>query len=366
MAGLFISVYLMLILGLFTTSNFDQALTDLVEKKVGLLLFPFFFFLTPVMTQRQVKAVLQAFVASCVLTCVYCFTIATYRYFTSGDASFFTYHAFSRLAGSHAIYLALHVCFSILILMYYCADDWRALRNSRRLLLAISFLILVGSVFLLSGRTHIFILTVGFVAYFIYVFSKRWSVLRAILGAAVAGSLIVVIVFLFPENRERFKQLINYQNQYGLSKQWGEAQMRPLMWSCVFQLISREPVLGYGTGDVQDELHQCYIDNNYTTLTYFVDKGVRFNAHNQFFEIMLGFGVFGLLAFIASLILPFRQAYRSKNILYCLFLLLMAVSFITESYFERIVGVAFFAFFNSFLFFNPPTRDKVTIHAFEK
>jgi O-antigen ligase len=178
----------------------------------------------------------------------------------------------------------------------------------------------------------------------------------SILKASLIGILITGLVFLFPKNRERFKEAINYKDQYGFGRpQWGEQQMRPLIWSCALELVSDSPLLGVGTGDVQDQLQECYVERDYVSLLIW--EPTRFNGHNQFIEITIGQGIIGFLILLASLIIPAVIAFKENNRFYLLFIILIGVSFLTESLLERQNGVVFFAFFNSLLFFNRLSDD---------
>jgi O-antigen ligase len=354
---LFVLPYIVFLFSIFYTDNIKVAVSDLTETKIGLFAIPFLFYFFPVLSSKQIKTTLLTFVVSCLVTAVYCLSIAIHKYINE-EGVFLTYHELSLLAGMHAIYLAMFYSLSIIILLYY-AGSFQTNRL-RKLFFYSALIIFVISIFLLAARTHIFLLIAGSIGYFTYLFNKKNNLVSSLLKAFMIGIVFIAVVFLFPQNRERFKQLINYKGEYGINSKWGEQQMRPLIWSCAFQLISREPVFGYGLGDVQDELHQCYIVNEYTSLTYFEKTGTRFNAHNQYLEMMLGCGIFGLLAFLAMLCVPMLYAFKHKNILYFFFLLLFALSCITESFFERHNGIAFYTFFNSFLFFNDSKQNKDT------
>lgn len=347
----FISLYLLFVIGLIHTDDHQQAFSDLTEKKGAILIFPLIFYFTPALREKQITTILLTFASSCLLTAVFCLSIAGYRFLSGEEASFLTYHSLSQLAGMHAIYLAMCFYFSIGIIFYFWV--WKQQKPKTRISVPVCYLAMVFlaiSIFLLAARTHIFLLIISVIVLAIYSFSKNNSMIVALIKALGIGVIIFGTMLLFPENRERFKQLINYKGQYGLSKQWGEQQMRPFMWSCAFKLIKASPVVGWGTGDVLDKLHQCYIDNQYTTLTYFED--VRFNAHNQFLEITIGFGLIGLALFIFILYRSLSFGLKRRKFLYSLFLILFIISCLTESILERHNGVVFYAFFNSLLFFH--------------
>lgn len=77
---------------------------------------------------------------------------------------------------------------------------------------------------------------------------------------------------------------------------------------------------------------------------------MKSNAHNQYPQIYLASGLFGLLIFVASLAVGLLVALKHNNMLYFLFSLLFSFHLSVESMFDRQAGVVFYAFFNSLLF----------------
>jgi O-antigen ligase len=181
----------------------------------------------------------------------------------------------------------------------------------------------------------------------IYRFRLHRKPIMLMATSFVLIGLMLGLILLSPKNRERFKEAINYKNEYALSKKWGEKQMRFLMWSSATDLIKEKPLFGFGTGDVQDELEKHYVEHDYVSLTYW--KNTRFNAHNQFMETALALGIIGLLVFVIGMIFGLKEAIRNKNKLYIVFVILFLGSCLTESMLERQNGIVFFAFFNSML-----------------
>jgi O-antigen ligase len=92
-------------------------------------------------------------------------------------------------------------------------------------------------------------------------------------------------------------------------------------------------------------------------------------AHNQFLTIFAAFGIFGLLWFLATLILPPLILKVRRDYYFNFFLVISILSMLNEDTLETQAGVTFFAFFYViFLFgrdrhcnaFPPPTGQKVT------
>lgn len=118
---------------------------------------------------------------------------------------------------------------------------------------------------------------------------------------------------------------------------------------CNRKLIASAPFLGHGLGDVQDELNNCYNDLKKTG-TYDLDiVSQNLNPHNYYALLWVAGGIFALLAFVFALLFNFWSGFRTKDLLYIVFLLLVALNLFTESTLSRAHGILFFALWNSLL-----------------
>ncbi len=210
---------------------------------------------------------------------------------------------------------------------------------------------------MLSSRLQILLVMLIYIGYVIIHFELHKNFLKAISISLVLGVVLSALVLIFPKNRERFKEAINYKGEYALSKKWGEKQMRFLIWNSSLELIGKNIFFGVGTGDVQDELQKVYITNDYVSLTYW--PNTRFNAHNQFFETTIAIGLIGLITFLASIFIAIKEANKTRNYLFLFFAIIFLASCITESMLERQNGVIFYAFFSSFLITNVISKNKI-------
>jgi len=111
-------------------------------------------------------------------------------------------------------------------------------------------------------------------------------------------------------------------------------------------LVENAAFFGYGIGDVQDVLNESYIAQGYKKLA--VDT---YNAHNQYIQIALTAGLTGLLIFLASNIILYRQFIKSKNSQGLLVLTFFLMVFLTESYLERQNGIIMYSFIMSMYIF---------------
>jgi O-antigen ligase len=354
---LFVSVYFFHLLGLLFADNSKEATFEL-QKKLSLFLFPMIFFYSPKFSSGEIKAILLCFVGSCALTILSCFLVADFHFIKTGDNSLFFYHNLSGIAGMHAVYLSMYLCFAVAILLFVFMDALPSFTPWKKLLYCSSLSLLVAGIVLLSSRMSMIILVAGAILFIIFRFKEKIGLLRSFLGAAALGLLMISLVLISPKNRDRIRDAIK-GNTETLDKNWGWGgwASRGLMWDCAVQLIEAHPLTGVGTGDVQDALQQCYTDNKYVILTYYQDK-IKYNAHNQFLQTAIGLGVPGLGILLLSMAGGLMHAVRRKKILYFVFIILFLVSCFTESMLERQSGVVFYSFFNSiFAFWKLPESE---------
>lgn len=117
-------------------------------------------------------------------------------------------------------------------------------------------------------------------------------------------------------------------------------------WKAAVGIIKQHPVIGVGTGDIQDAFTDQYNVSNSR-----LSKEWRLRSHNQYLSITVAFGIIGLLWFLFSLIYPGIITGKFSELLYLSFFLIAAVSFLTEDTLETQVGVTFYAFLNSYFLF---------------
>jgi len=144
--------------------------------------------------------------------------------------------------------------------------------------------------------------------------------------------------------RRRTYELVNEYDEFthGRNVNGHSLSMRFQFWRAAMYVVNRHPLLGVGTGDVQDELNMAYraIDSP-------LEVEWHKRPHNQFLTITVALGIVGLMVFIFSLLYPVLMLYRTIHVLYWPFILLALVSFLLEDTLETQAGLTFFVFFNT-------------------
>ena len=111
-------------------------------------------------------------------------------------------------------------------------------------------------------------------------------------------------------------------------------------------VIKENWLTGVGTGDLESSLYDKYDEMG----TQLKDE-YRYHAHNQYFAILISFGIFGFLIFIYALIYSPILTNSFSDYFFIVFFLIMTISMFSDDTLETQAGVTLFAFFYTFLMF---------------
>jgi hypothetical protein len=110
-------------------------------------------------------------------------------------------------------------------------------------------------------------------------------------------------------------------------------------WQAAAWIIAEHPWIGVGTGDTKIAFHEAY-----ESLHSSLDAKHRLRAHNQYLTQWLTFGILGLLVWLVVLWAAWTAG-KWRFPLWSSFLLIAALSALTEDTLESQAGVTFIAFF---------------------
>ncbi|WP_197505840.1 O-antigen ligase family protein [Urechidicola croceus] len=301
-------------------------------------------------TKRFVIKLIEVFTISLILISVVSILTQLYKYLLlKGDFNdFFLENKLSTsVNGYYFLGFSLFISFAIISTTYIklFKEELLSIWFAKTYYFYVPFLSI--TLILLNSRSLITITTLLFCLIFITKSLKEKKYKKIYFSIFILVSIFILNYKYNQAFNEKIKEAINYNNEYSIDKKWGGRAMRLLIWDCTLKVVNKNPLIGVGTGDQQDELTLCYKIYMKNQLLY---KGVTFNAHNIFLQILLSTGIFGLFFFTCSILYSFFIAYKRHNIIYILFLVIFILSGLTESFFERNFCVAFFTFFNSILF----------------
>lgn len=355
-----IAFYLYHIIGLFYSNNKSAGLFEL-EKKLGLFIFPLVFATSSTLDRKKLFIILKCFVVACLVAVIICLLNAIY-FSLKGDNSYFFYHQLGSPLHFHAVYFSVYVGFSIFILIYLLHDGWMEFSwISKTAYISLIFLFLIFLLLLSSKTISISVLIIT-ILYLMNLMFKRKRILIGLLFFIFIPISALIIINTSPNIRKRFDEM-SKENYYEVLKlndyrgfQFTGGTIRIAIWKSVIEILNQENawVFGVGTGDSQDLLTKHYIQKNiYPGDDVLGYKGfIDYNAHNQYMQFLITLGLIGLITFLFVLLWPIIVGYREYNTLQILFILIFCAFCFTESALCSHKGVVFYAFFNSFFFFN--------------
>ena len=110
-------------------------------------------------------------------------------------------------------------------------------------------------------------------------------------------------------------------------------------WLSVLETIKYNGLLfGGGTGNDRNFLFNQYKDRKLTSA--YIEE---YNAHNQYLEIILDYGLFGFACFTFLLLYIYYYQLKYKDVLTLLILNTFVIFFMTESLLNRQSGIMLFA-----------------------
>ncbi len=338
----YVAIFLSLIhlIGLIYTTNFRYAFKD-IDIKLPLLLFPILI-IGRTFSEIAIKKVLYAFIIGCIIGSIGAFSNAITIYSSTGNIRDMLYDGMNFVM--HSSYFALYLifCLGYLLTSVNVSESSFSVKSIARFLLILFFIIVV---ILLNSRAGILSLGVSFLFLIFYIFrEKRLKQFYFLLTVLALTFLIMVTT-----SNKIFKRFTPVKHQTEKNKDVSDLNSKDSRLAILtvgIEVFKNSPIIGYGTGDVKDELIKGFRKFN------FIDGYEKnYNAHNQYLQFLIAFGIIGLIVFLFTLFYPSFIALQTKNYLFLFLIVLIGFNFLFESMLETKAGVEFFAFFYSLLFF---------------
>ncbi len=339
-------LYLLFVIGLLYTNDLTGPGGGLfkLEVKLSLLVFPLLFSTIDYqwLDRKYVQRLFNFFIIGTIISCLLCIGNALVTYM--GDHRFEVFYYKELSMFHHPSYMAMYITFAVVIILYYMMNKWSTYGMNWK----ISWLVLLVfyNVFIITLASKAGIISLGLV----YLLAIAYTLVRKRISlSGVFGILLVALVCLymfFPYSYKRMTVARASVEQENLNNKSTEGSvLRMLIWQSSLEIVKDNFLIGVGTGDVEDALVEKYQEHGIT-----MAAEQKLNAHNQYIQTYLAIGLPGFLTLVLMLLLPAWQAFRRYNLVYFLFLFIMAFNFIFESMLEAQSGVVFYAFFNVFLF----------------
>jgi O-antigen ligase len=229
-------------------------------------------------------------------------------------------------------YYSLFIGFSFIIILSDLADG--SIFKSRYLIfgLTIYFFCFLA---LLSSRVPLLAATLT-VLLFPFFYFPKWSKKRV---AAYIGSIVTIsslISLVSPFLRNKMTQLFYANDPHFFEITAG------------FQVFIKDPLIGVGIGDAQNELIFAY-----KTIGFVQGIQENFNVHNEFLYAAMAIGVAGIILMGSIVIMCIRSSMKSMSYLQLGFSIMFFSCCMSEVLLNRQKGITFFAFFVALLFIKP-------------
>ncbi|SFB70219.1 O-antigen ligase [Flagellimonas taeanensis] len=236
----------------------------------------------------------------------------------------------------HQTYFAVYLSFSFLILNVYkrMFCKWQILLGN------IIFPLGVIQTMSMAGFGTLLIVVFALLFLNPYVHRLKMILFGIFLAALIAGISIHPRIQKLVRDLRMNETLIKPNAMDGI-------MLRVLSWDASIEIIKNHPITGVGVGDSQKALNEVYKDKKYI---HPLERNL--NAHNQYLQIMIETGIFGLLTLVLILTALFYRAATISGplkIIIFSFVIMLAFNFLFESILSRYIGISFFAFFSCLL-----------------
>lgn len=341
---LFVVLYLLYVIGVLYSTNKSNATFDL-EVKMSLVIFPVFIGFTAYNVQR-LKLLLYVFISGAILSIMILFGNAMLNYMETGSVGFFFYNRLSPWV--HPSYFSFYLNVIMLLLIYdFITAKLSLFKRHFHLIIFAFFTLFIALTTAKIALVTTFVLIIVILIH--WVRQSKWvPVLIFVFGGlGLFGTVYTQSDFA----KERINEFFNAFESKGTKRYLYSTGLRKVIWQNSWELYMEKPILGYGTGDVTDNLMLKYAESNNLNA---LDK--RLNAHNQFLQTGIAIGIFGLLCLVLLMLVPL--IYYRQNHLFAGITLLTIFFLLTESAFETQAGVIGILLLYS-LFSVNPLNEKV-------
>lgn len=329
--------------------------TKYLERTLPYLLFPLMLS-SMQLRDEEVRKVLKIFIWSVAVSYVMSIVAAIYHYFYSvpvwGRASDFFFHdQFTKgLFNIHPTYYSLLGCLATLF-------AYLQIKGPGRIVL-IGFLTIV--IFAINAKITFVIQILLIISFIIHSFSTKFSMKRLIVVVVSIVAMFYVTrvissIYDYPHRKLITNLEDSWTRSYApdISDGDGGIVMRMAIWRSAWTVIKQNYIFGVGLG-----FEDRFLVDEYTKQGYAYLAGDAFNAHNQILSYLIGFGITGCALLGVVYFKLLHAAYLRRARFYFVFVAIFVCAAITESIFNRLLGVSMFAFFNTLLVLKIVNHDK--------
>ena len=258
--------------------------------------------------------------------------IAFFKWLNQDEVSYFSI-GFSVL--EHPTYLALKINWALILLLFF-----NRLTSFKPGYIFIITLLFSGILLFVASKAGLIIWFILILVFLITNFKK--GIRNTILYSGVIAVFILAAVPLSMRIQRISDYLSTTKSRIsGGNFEWKNLDQRTREWYSAIQVIREKPVFGTGLSKAEDRLVEEYVKNGFND-----EAALRMNAHNQFLQAQMTFGIAGTLSLFLMLLTPL---FLGKKLEYpklaATFVVLISFFLMFESMFNRQWGIMFFILF---------------------
>lgn len=332
----FLLIFLVHVIGLAYTQNFEYAMKDL-KIKLPLLLLPVVIGTSRVLEKRELHFVYYAVLVSVFISSL----ISFYLYLQMPVGAEDTLRNISPII-SH-IRLSLIACIAFFISLYFAWEYYskNKLWSVGMLMYALWMLYFISILGARAGYLSILVAS-AFILFYKCIEYKKYAYIFVAVGVFVLGSWLAY-QFSEPIQKRVDEIFVEVEShQEGENPSGKSISQRFVYWSIAREIFSENWLIGVGTGDIDDAFKKYYATHE-TNL----EQQFQHRAHNQYLTMLCTFGLLGFLIFMFALVYPYWNRKLYFDIMATAFLIVLLISMLTEDTLETQAGATFAAFFYS-------------------
>jgi len=348
---LFIIFYIIQIIGIIYSDNFDKGISN-VEKSVVFLLMPITFInLSKIIDYQKVKISIYGLTIGVVVILLSAYINILIKVFTmnAGFESLITHFVrvqFVReaLVQIHPPYFGLLVVFLMVPSMYINFSKKKIVNSICRNVIILFFLI---SIYSIASFMSFLLSIILIIVYVVLLFKK--NKIKSFLVFFSIFILILIVLSNLDYKKYKFNgESLSNRIEWSFLKDKGDTS-RPENWKSVLLVVKNNLFIGIGSDGGINQLQKYRSKKSESYIN-------RHNAHNQYLEVLLRYGIIGLSVYLLIVFQLIKNAMKSENKIFIWFVFVFMVSSLTESYLQRQIGLTFFLFyallFNTYYTFN--------------
>jgi len=357
--ALVILYYLWQVSGLLYSADLKMGLLNLYGR-LSLVLFPLVLIYPGENIRRKTKILLRVFAAGSFSYMLICFCFALFRSlnyqngiwtFNPHPPEFWWlsyFYAAELTVNQHPSYIAIFVLISSLI----CFETWfdNSIKTILRYIWLFAGILLIVSIYFISSRAGIISCLIIIPVYLIRKLKERKKLRLAWIGIII---LMIALLPLIIRNQRVNSLFKTFSDDNEMKETEKIIEPRLIIWKAALNIAKQNLFIGVGIGDVRTELVK-----EYQKVGEDIMIKERYNAHNQFIEVLLENGLIGLVVFIMIFIIMIYIAIVDRNLLYGCFIFMIAFSLMFETMLYRLAGVSFFSLFSFQLLYYKPHRQE--------